>query len=113
MFPVDTLLTQSCVVDHREPGAADDYGDHPLAVVASSTYPCWFAQTTRRENPEGTAAVERERWALYLPADAVIDANDAVWVGDDEFEVHGEPWPVIDPVTTAVSHIETTLERRR
>lgn len=113
MFAVETLLTQSCTVDHRDPGPEDPYGDHPLEAVTSTDYPCWFGQSTRTEEIVGTSAIERERWNLYLPPDAVIDANDTVWLDGAPYEVNGNPWQVRDPVTAAASHIEATLERRR
>lgn len=108
MLPVETLLSLTCTISHQDPGPVDEYGDHPLAEVITTDERCWLAQSTRLEDN----GIEAERWLLYLPPTVVIDANDAVVVGPDTFYVRGNPWLVTDPVTTAPSHIEATLERR-
>jgi hypothetical protein len=108
VFPVETLMVMSCTVHHAEPGAVDEYGDRPVATVTTSDERCWMAQSVRGEDE----LVETERWLMYLPADVVVDANDAVVVGADTYYVLGKPWVAIDVITGVPHHIEATVERR-
>ena len=108
VFPIVWLMTVPCVVDHCEPGPADPYGDHPPAVLSSSDETCWLAQSTRGEDDR----VETERWNIYFPPEVALDANDVVHVAGATYQLWGNPWKVIDPLTAAPTHIEATAVRR-
>ena len=107
-FPIRFLMTIPCEVDHQDAGPADEYGDHPPAVTTTTTETCWLAQSTRGED----AAIEFDRWNIYLPPEVALDANDSVRVGGQQFYVRGAPWQVYDPLTATPTHIEATLVRR-
>lgn len=107
-FPVRFLMNIPCEVDHQDPGAVDEYGDHPLAAATTTTETCWLAQSTRGEDD----LIEFERWLIYLPPEVALDANDAVRVEGVQYYVRGAPWRVRDPLTTQPTHIEATLVRR-
>lgn len=109
MHAVTQLFVIPSVIRHRDPGPADDYGDHPLATVTETAERCYLAQNSRGEDDY----VERERWSYFVRPDAAIDANDEVVVAGARYEVIGSPWRVIDPVTARATHIEALLERRR
>lgn len=96
-------------INHRDPGMVDEYGDHPLALVTSTDTKGYLWQSTRGEEDQ----IEHERWQLALKPDVDLDANDEVLVAGMTMEVLGNPWVVIDPVTTHATHIEATVLRRR
>jgi hypothetical protein len=107
----DTLMRIPCVITHVEAdGPPDEYGD-PTETSTTTPTRCYLAQRSRTEM--GLTPVEVDRWSLYLPAGTKIDGNDTVGVMGGVFQVIGEPWPVIHPLTLRVNHIEATLERRR
>lgn len=106
--PASTLMTIPCTVDHSDPGPADEYGDHPNAVVTTTNERCWLAQSTHGEED----LVETEKWAIYLPPTVDLDANDVIHVAGVTYYVLGAPWKVIDPLTTWPTHIEATVIRR-
>lgn len=110
--PTDSLLVTACVIHHVENDATarDEYGNITTDAT-TTTSRCYLAQQSRTEN--NLDNIERERWAGYFPATDLIDANDAVTVGGDEYQVVGQPWAVVDPVTGTVDHLEATLELRR
>jgi hypothetical protein len=109
VFPVQWLMQVPCVVDHTDPGPVDEYGDHPPATLTTTNERCWLAQTLRGEEE---SVVETERWNLYLPPEVVVDANDVVHIAGDAYQVLGNPWRVVDPLTTWPTHIEATVIRR-
>jgi hypothetical protein len=112
LSPSTQLMTMSCVVTHveRDAEAVDEYGN-PLDAEEpeTTTTRCYLAQSMRAE--VGLAPVEKDRWTLYLPADVEIDADDSVACNGRDYQVIGDPWVVISPVTGASDHIEATLER--
>jgi hypothetical protein len=106
---VHQLIRLPCTIRHSDPGAMDEFGDHPVTVVTETTERCYLTQTRRAEENE----VEVERWQLYFLPYVLIDANDVVVVSGMEFEMFGNPWTVTDPVTGFPTHIEATAVRRR
>lgn len=108
MNAVEQLLKIPCQINHADPGAVDEYGDHPLSDVTTTDERCWMMQSTAGEDD----LVETERWRFYLPPEVVLDANDSIVVDGATYYVLGNPWRVNDPVTGSHSHIEATAERR-
>jgi hypothetical protein len=109
---ITQLMTVPCVIHHTVASSRDEYGNE-TTTETTTTARCWLAQSTRSEPGVDNILLEAERWAIYLPGDVVIDADDRVEVGADTFEVIGPPWSVIDPLTQWVDHLEVTVERRR
>ncbi len=104
------LLTQTATMANRTAtGARDVFGD-PTDVETSSTAKCYLYQTTRTEQTAG-ADLALEEWRIVLEPDARIGAGDGLTVDGVAFEVYGEPWPVFNPRTRRVDHIEATLRR--
>lgn len=107
----DAFLRIPCTIVHVEDtGPDDEYGNATTTTTTTDTR-CYLAQQIRRE--VGLTPVEVDRWLLYLPPGTQIDANDAVVIGPNTWQVIGDPWPVWHPVTLRVNHIEATVERRR
>lgn len=107
-------MTMACVVTHveRDPDAVDEYGNPADTTTPTTTATrCYLAQSMRAE--VGLALVEKDRWQLFVPPDVAIDADDTVVCAGRDFQVVGDPWVVISPVTGTSSHIEATLERTR
>lgn len=107
--PIHQLIRRTCTVHHSDPGVVDEYGDHPVTVIDSTTERCYLTQSRRAEED----TIEVERWNLYFLPSTAIDANDAVDVDGISLQVYGEPWIVSDPVTGWPTHIEATAVRRR
>lgn len=107
--PVTFAFVTPCVVHHVDPGPVDEYGDHPPAVGSATSTRCCMAQNSRGEDAE----IERERWSWYGHPEVALDANDEIDVNGATFQVIGDPWRVIDPVTGRATHLEATVERRR
>lgn len=110
--PIEQFFHTPATVHHVEQDspARDEYGNIVTSATTSTTR-CYMAQQSRTE--VGLDNIERERWATYFPADTALDANDRVVVEAGEYEVIGQPWPVVHPATGFVDHLEATLERRR
>jgi hypothetical protein len=105
---IHQLIRMDCVIHHSDPGATDEYGDHPVSVVTDSNERCYLVQSARGETDE----VEHERWLMYFLPGTLIDANDSVTVAGMDVQVLGNPWMVVDPVTGYETHIEATVQRR-
>jgi hypothetical protein len=110
--PITQFFTTEATIAHVDDDspARDEYGN-VVPGATTSTVRCYMAQQSRTEI--GLDNIERERWAVYFPGGTALDANDRVAVGANEYEVVGEPWPVVHPLTGDVDHLEATLERRR
>lgn len=65
----------------------------------------------QRQRQEVEGVVGKSDWALFLPPDTPIDTNDVVFVGSTRFEVIGDAWEVINPMTQEPHHIEASLKR--
>jgi hypothetical protein len=104
------LMNMRCRIDHVESaGEPDEYGNPTNVVTTASWSRCYLAQNSRTELGDGV--IDRDRWALGLPPGVLVDSNDTVTVDGVAYEVRGDPWKVIEPVTGRVSHIEATLQR--
>lgn len=109
--PIEQFYKLSATIAHVEPGTErDDYGN-VVTVTTETEVRCYLAQNSRTEL--GLDNIERDRWALTVPAGTALDANDVVRIGPAEYQVLGDPWPVVHPATGDVDHIEATLERHR
>jgi hypothetical protein len=105
---IHQLIRMPCVIHHSDPGAVDEYGDHPVSVVTDSTERCYLTQSTRTE----ADGIEVERWQIYFLPSTLVDANDSISMAGMNLQMSGNPWMVVDPVTGYESHIEATMVRR-
>jgi hypothetical protein len=97
-----------CQLNHSDPGATDEYGDHPVGTVTTTDERCYVTQSRRAEEDE----IEVERWQVYFLPSTLVDANDTLDVQGMFLQVYGAPWVVIDPVTGYETQIEATAVRR-
>ena len=103
------LMTMTATIDHTTmTGPPDEYGN-PTPEVVTTTTRCWIAQSSRGESPFNT--VEQDKWSLYLPSGADIDANDGVTVDGDHYQVFGNPWRTWHPAFGQHWQIEATMHR--
>jgi hypothetical protein len=110
---ISALLNTPCTITRRfDSGTNDPYGN-ALTTTFSTNTVCELQQLTRRADAEagGHGDLSDTQWALFLPAGTVIDTDDKVTVTGQVFEVAGAPWPVRDPETGTVSHVEANLRR--
>jgi len=109
MTTIDRLLTRPVIVHHRSQGTVrDEYGNVTAADTSTTTYKGELQQAGASENLRDRNTLNTD-YRLWLPADAVIDANDTVTVGMVTYEVVGQPSQIWNPRTVAVSHIEADL----
>lgn len=109
--PITAFFKTDCTIRHVDESAARDEYGNVITAATTTTTRCYMAQQSRTE--VGLDNIERERWAAYFPAGTTLDANDSVTVDGADYQVIGQPWPVLNPVTDEVDHVEATLERRR
>jgi hypothetical protein len=102
------LLTQPVTVLAETRGSTiDAYGTGVPTVVPALTV--GYLQQNSRAEKEGFVPVET--WLLILPAGTDLNADDQVIVAGEQFTVNGAPWPVANPRTGLVDHLEATLAR--
>ena len=107
---VSRLLTRNATITHRYPSATVDGYGNPLSDESTSSVLCELQQRQRSEETVMGELAQRT-WLLVLPAGTSVDATDTVTVDDLDYELVGEPWPVHNPRTGSVSHIEATVKR--
>jgi len=108
---IDDLINHPCTIVRRSQAEdADDFSgpteDDPPTVETV----CALQQRARTE-PDGQGELSDTDWLLILKADEAIDTTDAVEIDGREFEVVGDPWPVVDHEFDTVSHLEVSLKR--
>ena len=93
-----TLLTRSPT------GPPDEYGNPTNEVVETPTR-CELQQSGAREELDGTVQVVT--WRVFLPAAAPAQGWDALRLADGrELELNGNAWPVVNPRTGELHHVE-------
>lgn len=105
------LLNQTgYLLARNESGTLDDYGnDVPDEVVTAIS--CEIQQRRRDEDADEGETSQAD-WLGIFAADTDLTTADAVAVnGMGTFELVGAPWPVYNPRTREVSHVEATLRR--
>lgn len=102
------LLNQPVTLHQRSPGAEDEHGN-PADVEATVATVGFISQQAASElGPEG---VQQESYRLFLPAGTPVTGWDAATVDGTRFEIDGPPWPVFNPRTKTVHHVEATIRR--
>lgn len=107
----DHLMTRTADLILRRPGGgADEYGN-PLPVETVESTQCHIQQEIAEEREAGN--LQRTQWRVFLPAAVPARGWDALaLVGESvPYELTGDPWPVINARTGAVSHLEARVRR--
>ena len=100
-----------CVVTSRSASEdTDELGNEKPGESSVETV-CYVEQKRRDEDERG-GEVSQTEWLGLFPTGTALDTAAAVWVEDlGTFELVGAPWPVKNPRTQVVSHLEATLSR--
>lgn len=102
-------MTQPVTVQPMAPGAADDYGNTPLAALGDPVAELGYLD--QKDTIE--YLTDREtvvtKWKAFLLPESVVTALATVTFGGQTFQVDGEPYHVYNPRTRMMSHIECTL----
>lgn len=109
MGVADLMTRSATLLRYADSGEVDEYGD-AVKTLTETSVSCELQQQRRNEDDE-QAEVAESRWRLFLPAGTEVDTGDAIEVGGDRYELVGEPWPVHNPRTEEISHIEATVRR--
>lgn len=110
---ITNLMNRPVQIVRRGPsGTTDDYGNEIPGETVVSTV-CEFQNQRGRSDAEDGSHNElaESRWDVFLPADTDITSGDALIVDGLEYEVDGEAWPVRNPLTQTMSHVEVTVKR--
>lgn len=110
---ISELLNTPCTITRRSDSGTDDAYGNATSETATTTTVCELQQVPRRSDAESGAHddLSDTQWQLFLPAGTQINTDDKVTADGQAFEVSGAPWPVRDPETQTVSHIEVNLRR--
>ena len=102
------LLTRTATMLRRD--AVDPLDpDAELASVPAGTTLCELQQVNEDDANDGRTQVSS--WRVWLPADVELAGTDALEVDGELFELEGDPWPVRNPRTSVVSHVEARARR--
>jgi len=101
------LLRHPVTVHRRAEGPPDGDGVPQLTVTATATTG-YAEQANAAESPGSEPAWPTQDWRIFLAAVDGLDLDgwDRVDVGALPFEVTGGPWPVTEPHSDLVHHIE-------
>jgi hypothetical protein len=103
------LLNQPLTIQTMGGTTTDEYGNTVLAPAGDPVPGVGLLdQKDTIEFLNGRQTVVT-KWKAFLPAGTVIGATDYINFDAQKFQVDGEPWPVYNPRTRQVSHIECTL----
>lgn len=105
----DLLNLPITIVNRASGDDVDEYGN--AIPTESLVETVGELQQIRRDEPSEAGETSDTRWLLIVPAGTVLNTGDVVIVGNEVFEVVGQPWPARNPRTGAASHIEATLRR--
>ena len=89
---------------------AEDVAGNPTEQETSTTVRCELQQA-RRIEADGSENWQVGVWRLVLPAGTAVSGVDRIEIDDVSYEFDGPPWPVRNPRTGAVSHIEATVRQ--
>lgn len=102
------LLTQPLTIQTVDANAINSAGDVTKTVTASTDVLGYLEQRTSAEHEQDRDTTTAD-WTCYLPAGTTIGPTDRVVYGALRFEVVDNPWPVWNPRTAQVHHIEVQL----
>lgn len=119
------LINRPCTIHRQEvTEETDDMGD-PIVADADAGHRtvCDLQQNTADENRDGGAGSQTSTWSLFLLPEESLDGWDEITVAPPDADpetwdgvgtrmtLYGEPWPVRNPRTGVVSHIEATVHK--
>jgi len=104
---IESLLNLPCLVVNRSFVTRDEMGNDTPTESTTETV-CEIQQKQRDEESDELASAV---FLAMFPAGTVVASADAVIADGVEYEVRGEPWPVRNPRTQTVSHVEATVVR--
>lgn len=109
---VTSLVNTPCTVIRRVSGGEeDDYGNE-IPTIEEVASVCEVQKQIRRssEEPEAEGELSDTLWLGIFLAGEDLTTADAIDVdGLGRMELIGAPWPVRNPRTQSVSHIEANL----
>lgn len=103
------LMNQPLTIQTVGGTTLDEYGNTVLTPVGAPVAGVGYLDqkdTIEFLNDRQTVV---SKWKAFLPLDTVIGPMDYINFGAQKFQVDGVPWPVYNPRTKLVSHIECTL----
>lgn len=107
---LSTLINTPCTITRRSSsGETDDYGNESETETTVDTV-CELQQR-QRDEPGDQGELSDTDWVLFLLPTESIDTGDLITVSGMDFEMVGDPWPVRDPTTSTVSHLEASVRR--
>lgn len=99
-------MTQVVTLHTRANGAEDEHGN-PTQVETDTVVMGFASLQVGSEALQG--AVTGARYRLFLMAGAPITGWSAATVDGVKYEIVGRPWPVFNPRTQLVHHIEADM----
>ena len=106
---VRQLMTQAVIVQPMGPSTEDAYGNTVQGAVGSPVDELGYLDqkdTVEYLNDRDTIVT---KWKAFLHPDSVVTSFATLTFGGQLFQVDGAPYPVYNPRTRLVSHIECTL----
>ena len=105
---IEALMDQPVSITSRSyQGAIDDYGNE----TATETIVEVLGYLQQLNGTEREGYVPEASDLLVVPADTLIQANDMVTSGGNEYQVLGPPANIWNPRTNVYHHTEATLRR--
>ncbi|WP_354567648.1 hypothetical protein [Glaciihabitans sp. UYNi722] len=102
-------MSQPLLVQAMGGAGTDEYGNTvPGALGLPATETGFLEQKDTVEYQTDRETVV-SKWTAYLPADSIVTALAQITFNGQVFQVDGAPWPVFNPRTQKVSHIECKL----
>lgn len=108
-MPIRKLLTQPVIVQPMSGTTTDTYGNTVLGVLGSPVNEVGYL------NQKSTVEYLTDRdtvitkWQAFLVPESVVTQFSKLTFGGQVFQVDGAPYPLYNPRTKQISHIECSL----
>lgn len=106
---ISSLINKPCTLLVRTDGREDAHGNAEQDETAVAAV-CELQQR-RRDEPALQNELSVTEWDAFFPAGTVAHTGDGLLVDGAEYEFVGDPWPVRNPRSGAISHVEATVRR--
>ena len=103
------MTITATLVTVTDDGDEDVYGNATERETSTSVR-CELQQARRIEE-DGSENWQVGVWRLFLPSGTSVSGVDRIEIDDVSYEFEGPPWPVRNPRTGLVSHIEATVRQ--
>ena len=110
---ISNLINRPCQIVRRAPsGLEDDYGNEIPGETIVATV-CEFQKQRGLGDQEDASRNElaESKWNVFFPSGTDVASGDSVIVDGIEYEGDGEAWPVRNPLTGQMSHVEVQVKR--